>query len=90
MLALVGSEAPFDHGRQQIELLAGLEVTAKAVERTAEGIGADIAAADKREIARALQLNLPIDASRITGKRAKPPKFHFHVAHPASGSFWTK
>jgi len=62
MLALVGSEAPFDHGRQQIELLAGLEVTAKAVERTAEAVGADIAACDKQEIARALQLNLPIVA----------------------------
>jgi hypothetical protein len=60
MLALVGSEAPFDHGRQQIELLAGLEVTAKAVERTAEVIGADIAAGEQREIQRALQLNLPI------------------------------
>jgi hypothetical protein len=60
MLALVGSEAPFDHGRRQIELLAGLDVTAKAVERTAEAIGADIAAGEQREIQRALQLNLPI------------------------------
>jgi len=34
MLALVGSEAPFDHGRRQMELLASLAVTAKAVERT--------------------------------------------------------
>ena len=50
MLALVGSEAPFDHGRRQIELLAGLDVTAKAVERTAEATGADIAAGEKREI----------------------------------------
>jgi hypothetical protein len=43
MLALVGSESSFDHGREQIKLLAGLEVTAKAVERTAEAIGRDIA-----------------------------------------------
>jgi hypothetical protein len=41
-LALVGSEAPFDRGRQQLELLAGLEVTAKAVERTAETIGTNL------------------------------------------------
>ena len=34
-LALVGSETSFDHGRRQIELLAGLAVTAKSVERTA-------------------------------------------------------
>jgi hypothetical protein len=64
MPALVGSEAPFDHGRQQIELLAGLEVTAKAVERTAEAIGADIAAGERREIQRALQLSLPMTAGQ--------------------------
>ena len=44
MQASVGQEAPFDHGRQQMKLLADLEVTTKAVERTAEAIGADIAA----------------------------------------------
>jgi hypothetical protein len=60
MLALVGSEAPFDLGRRQIELLAGLEVTAKAVERTAEAIGADIEQGEQREIRRARQLDLPI------------------------------
>ena len=60
MLALVGSEAPFAHGRRQIELLAGLEVTAKAVERTAEAIGNDIAQGEQREILRAVQLDLPI------------------------------
>ena len=59
MLALVGCQAPFDHGRRQIELLAGLEVTAKAVERTAEAIGADIARGEQREIQRARQLDLP-------------------------------
>jgi hypothetical protein len=64
MLALVGSEAPFDHGRRQIELLAGLEVTAKAVERTAEAIGGDIAQVQQREIQRAVQLDLPV----IVGK----------------------
>jgi len=64
MLALVGSEAPFDHGRRQIELLAGLEVTAKAVERTAEAIGGDIAQGEHREIQRAVQLDLPV----IVGK----------------------
>jgi len=43
MHALVGQEAPFDHGREQMKVLAGLEVTTKSVERTAETIGADIA-----------------------------------------------
>jgi hypothetical protein len=46
-VALVGQEAPFDRGRQQIQRLAGLEVTTKNVERTTE-------------IRRAKQLDLPI------------------------------
>ncbi len=60
MLALVGQEAPFDHGRQHMELLAGLEVTAKAVERTAEAIGEDIAQTEQQQIQRAVQLDLPM------------------------------
>ena len=62
MHALVGQEAPFDHGRQQMQLLAGLEVTSKSVERTAEAIGADIAQREQGEIQKALQLNLPVIA----------------------------
>ena len=60
MQALVGQDAPFDHGRQQMKVLAGLEVTAKSVERTAEAIGADIAADEQREIRKAVQLDLPV------------------------------
>jgi len=60
MQALVGQEAPFDHGRQQMKVLAGLEVTAKSVERTAEAIGADIAEGEQSEIRRAIQLDLPV------------------------------
>ena len=60
MQAMVGQDAPFDHGRQQMKLLADLEVTTKAVERTAEAIGADIAAREQVEIHRAAQLELPI------------------------------
>ena len=60
MQAVVGQEAPFDHGRQQMKLLADLEVTTKAVERTAEAIGEDIAAREQREIQRAMQLDLPM------------------------------
>lgn len=61
MHAVVGQEAPFDHGREQIKVLAGLEVTTKAVERTAEAIGGDIARREQQEIQRALQLDLPIE-----------------------------
>ena len=59
MMAVVGSETSFDHGRQQLELLAGLEVTTKAVERQAEAIGGDIAAEEQTQIDRAVQLELP-------------------------------
>jgi hypothetical protein len=60
MQALVGPQAPFDHGREQMKVLAGLEVTAKSVERTAEAIGADIAARGQRQIRKAVQLDLPV------------------------------
>ena len=60
MLAAVGSAAPFDDGRQQMQLLAGLMVTTKAVERTAEATGSDIAQGEQREIQRAVQLDLPV------------------------------
>jgi hypothetical protein len=60
MQAIVGQEAPFDHGREQMKVLAGLEVTAKSVERTAEAIGADIAQGEQREIRKAIQLDLPV------------------------------
>jgi hypothetical protein len=52
MQAMVGQESPFDHGREQMRVLAGLEVTAKSIERAAEAIGADIAAGEQREIAK--------------------------------------
>jgi hypothetical protein len=60
MLALVGQDAPFDHGREQIKALAGVEVTTKSVERTAEAIGADIAQREREEIEKAIQLDLPV------------------------------
>lgn len=60
MLAVVGSESSFDQGREQLELLAGIEVTAKAVERHAEAIGSDIEVRQQSEIGRAKQLELPV------------------------------
>jgi hypothetical protein len=60
MLGVVGSEcSSFRLGAEQLLLLAGVEVTAKAVERVAEAIGADIAAREQAEIQKALQLELP-------------------------------
>lgn len=60
MLAAVGQQAPFDQGRQQMKLLAELEVTTKAVERTAEAVGEDIAGREQETIQGTLQLDLPI------------------------------
>ena len=53
MHALVGQQEPFDHGREKMKVLAGLAVTTKAVERTAEAIGQDIAQRQHQEIQRA-------------------------------------
>ena len=59
MLAVVGQAAPFEQGRQQMKLLAGLEVTTKAVERTAEAIGEEIAARELEQIQPPLPVSLP-------------------------------
>lgn len=64
MQALVGQDVAFDHGRQQLELLAGLDVTTKSVERVAEAIGADVAQRDRLEIDRTMRLDMPV----IVGK----------------------
>lgn len=60
MEALVGQDAPFAQGREQMSLLADLQVTTKAVERTAEAIGADIGQRDQTEIGKVLQMDLPL------------------------------
>jgi len=60
MEAVVGSEMPFALGCEPMKVLAGLDVPAKAVERAAEAIGAQIAQRDAQEVARAKQLVLPL------------------------------
>jgi len=55
-----GSEAPFDHGRRQLNCWRAF-VTAKAVERTAESIGGAWLAANKPPVNRALKLDLPMN-----------------------------
>jgi hypothetical protein len=47
MMAAVGSESSFLRGRQQLQLLAGLEVSTKAVERHAEAIGNELSAGNR-------------------------------------------
>jgi Uncharacterised protein family (UPF0236) len=60
MMAVVGSDSAFEEGREQLELLAGLQVSSKSVERQAEQIGAEIIRFEQAEIQRGLQLDLPI------------------------------
>jgi len=59
MQALLGQAAPFEQGREQMQVLAGLEVTAKSVERAAENLGTEIAQRAQKESQQALQLPLP-------------------------------
>ena len=59
MMAVVGSQGSFQQGREQLELLAGLQVPAKAIERHSEAIGSDIAAREQTAMLRAKQLELP-------------------------------
>ena len=59
MMAAVGSESSFEQSREQLELLAGIATTCKAVERQSEAIGADIEACEQAQIHRAKQLELP-------------------------------
>jgi hypothetical protein len=59
-VAVVGSESACSVGREQLELLAGLHVSTKSVERQAERIGAEILRLEQAEIQRSVQLELPI------------------------------
>jgi hypothetical protein len=55
---------PFAAGCEPMKLLAGLDVTAKAIERASEAIGTQIAQRDEQEIGRAKQLVLPVVAKQ--------------------------
>ena len=60
MTAVAGSDSNFDLAREQIELLAGIKLSTKSVERHAEQIGAAIRRIEQAEIQRSVQLRLPI------------------------------
>lgn len=49
MIGVVGGKEPFDEGRTDLEELAGVCVSTKAVERASEAIGEDIEASEKPE-----------------------------------------
>ena len=60
MMAVAGSDSDFDLAKEQIDLLAGVQVCTKSVERHAEQIGAEIMRIEQAEIQRSVQLQLPI------------------------------
>jgi hypothetical protein len=70
MMASVGSETSFESGRQHLHVLAGLEVTTKAVERHAEAIGADIAGREQAQLPM-VRAGLDGRAGRTQGQPAR-------------------
>ena len=58
--AMVGQDPPFCHGREQMRVLAELDVTIKSAERTAEAIADNMVQGEQREVHRAVQLDLPV------------------------------
>lgn len=50
MMGFVGGREPFDNGRISLKELAGIEISTKAVERTAEAIGEEIEEMRRREL----------------------------------------
>ncbi len=82
MQAVIGQEVPFDHGRQQLKLLAHLEITIKAVERTAGAIGSNIAAGEQSEIQRIIQRSTGLLAAPFFGRLPSRPRFFHRHTHP--------
>lgn len=86
MIATVGAMVSFQEGSQLLQELAGLVVNAKQVERTAEALGAEIAADEKQDLSPCADAGLPstlylgIDGtgvpmrpSELTGRSGKQP-----------------
>ncbi len=53
MMGRVGAKEPFEEGQRDLEELAGVVVSSKAVERVSEGIGSELQTASQRERERA-------------------------------------
>ncbi|MGO9273502.1 MAG: hypothetical protein ACLQOO_25245 [Terriglobia bacterium] len=86
MMAAVGRETSFERGRQPLELLAGVKVTTKAIERQAEAIGAEIAAQEQEEIRQGVQLELP----EVPGRGERRIGWQLAAALSASSRRWPR
>jgi hypothetical protein len=86
MIGLVGAMVSFEEGAELLVELAGIGVNAKQVERTAEGLGAQIAADEcqrvepspEHDIAPTLYLGMdgtgvPMRAAELAGRQGKQP-----------------
>ncbi len=66
MVGTVGALVSFQEGRDLLQELAGVAVDAKQVERTAEGLGAEIAA-DERQDTHPVHQDLPLSGTLYLG-----------------------
>lgn len=64
MMARAGSQSPFKEGREDLRIYAGLEVSAKDIERVAEGMGQQMEAWLSREREEVLEQNEPLGAGK--------------------------
>jgi hypothetical protein len=83
--ALVGQQAPFDDGREQIKVLAGLEVTTKVVERTAEAVGQDIALRQRHD-----GTGVPVVKKETQGRKGKADGQPAHTREAKLGCVFTQ
>jgi hypothetical protein len=93
MQALLGQAAPFEQGREQLKVLAGLEVTAKSVERTAEALGAEIAEGEQKESQQALQMDgtgIPVVKKETRGRQGKIEGLPAHTREVKLGCVFTQ
>jgi hypothetical protein len=72
MIGRVGGKEPFDEGRRDLEELAGVRVSTKAVERASEAIGEDIEFRNKLDVELALTSKVVLFAS----KRERVPRMY--------------
>ena len=86
MIGTVGASVSFQEGRELMWELAGVEVSAKQVERTAEGLGAEVAEDERRAVEAAREeplpptlylgldgTGIPMRAEELRGRAGKQP-----------------
>jgi hypothetical protein len=72
MIGRVGGKEPFDEGRRDLEELAGVRVSTKAVERASEAIGEDIEVGNCRDI----ELSMSNKVVPITNNRERVSRMY--------------